>query len=90
MERRAPVMSVPDRVALMAWLLLMARKLPRRHRPWSDVMQWLCKVAIVVAAVVEDGRENTEEIIKMVGKIKMIVKMTSKRYTIQTLSNKAI
>ena len=40
--------------------------------------------------MVEDGRENTEEIIKMVGKIKMIVKMTSKSYTVQTLSNKAI
>ena len=36
---------------------------------WSDVRQWLGKVVIVAAGVVEDGRENTEEIIKMVGKI---------------------
>ncbi len=49
---------------------------------WNDVRQWLSKVAIVAAAVVEDGRENTEEIIKMVGEIKMIVKMTSRRYTV--------
>ena len=45
---------------------------------WSDVMQWLGKVAIVA----EDGRENTEKIIKMVGEIQMIVKMTSRRYTV--------
>ena len=79
-------MSVPVRATLMAWFLLMARKLTRGHKPvemtWSDVRQWLRKVAIVAAAVVEDGRENTEEIIKMVGEIKMIVKMTSRRYTI--------
>ena len=49
---------------------------------WNDVRQWLSKVAIVAAGVVEDGRENTEEIIKMVGEIKMIVKMTSRRYTV--------
>ena len=47
---------------------------------WKAVAEWLSKVAIVAAAVVEDGRENTEEIIKMVGKIKMIVKMTSRRF----------
>ena len=35
-----------------------------------------------MAGLVEDGRENTEEIIKMVGEIKMIVKMTSRRYTL--------
>ncbi len=49
---------------------------------WSDVRQWPRKVAIVAVAVVEDGRENTEEIIKMVGDIKMIVKMKSRRYTV--------
>ena len=49
---------------------------------WSDVRQCLGKVAILAAAVVEDGRENTEEIIKMVVEIQMIVKMTSRRYTI--------
>ena len=57
-------MSVPVRATLMAWFLLMARKLTRGHKPvemtWSDVRQWLGKVAIVAAAVVEDGRENTE------------------------------
>ena len=74
MVKRAPGMSVPARAALMAWFLLMARKLTRGHRPvemtWSDVRQWLSKVAIVV----EDSREKTEEIINMVGEIKMIVK----------------
>ena len=79
-------MSVPARAALMAWFLLMARKLTRGHRPvemtWSDVRQWLGMVAIVAAALVVDGRENTEEIIKMVSEIKMIVKMTSRRYTV--------
>ena len=49
---------------------------------WNDVRQWLSKVAIVAAGVVEDVRENTEEIIKMVGEIKMIVKMTSRRDTV--------
>ncbi len=72
-------MSHPAMAALMAWFLLMARKLTRGHKPvemtWSDVRQWFDKVAIVAAAVVEDGREN---------------KMTSKRYTVQTQSNKAI
>ena len=79
-------MSVPVRATLMAWFLLMARKLTRGHRPvemmWCDERRWLGIMAIVAAAVVEDGRENTEEIIKMVGEIKMIVKMTSRRYTV--------
>ena len=78
-------MSIPARATLMAWFLLMARKLTRGHKPvemtWSDVRLWLRKVAIVAAAVVEDGRENTEEIIKMVGEIKMILKITNRRYT---------
>ena len=79
-------MSVPGRATLMTWFLLMARRLTRGHKPvemtWSDVRQWLGKVTIVAAAVVEDGRENTEEIIKLVGEIKMIVKMKSRRYTV--------
>ena len=49
---------------------------------WSDIRQWLGKVAIVTVAVVEDSRENTEEIIKMVGEKPMIVKITSRRYTV--------
>ena len=59
-------MSVPVRATLMAWFLLMARKLTRGHKAvemtWSDVRQWLGKVAIMVAAVVEDGRENTLQV----------------------------
>ena len=51
-------MSVPVRATLMAWFLLMARKLMRGHKPvemtWSDVRQWFGKVVIVSAAVVED------------------------------------
>ena len=43
MVRKAPGRSVPSRAALMAWFLLMARKLTRGHRPvemtWSDVRQ---------------------------------------------------
>ena len=53
-------MSIPVRATLMAWFLLMARKLMRGHKPvemtWSDVRQWLRKVAIMAAAVVEDGK----------------------------------
>ena len=64
----------------MAWFLLMTRKLTRGNRLvemiWSDVRQWLGKKSPLWW--------RQWWMIKIVDKIQMIVKMTSKRYIVYT------
>ena len=86
MVRRVPLMSVLARTALLAWFIVMARKLTGRHRPvemyWSDVRQYLGKISIIATAVVDNCSENNGYVVNMVNEIKMIVMMFKRRNTL--------
>ena len=86
MERKVLGMNPVAKVALLAWFLLMARKLTgKMTRPvgmsWEDVKDYLGRVAIITDSAVDNNKENSELIMKIAKEIDIVVKRSTRRYT---------
>ena len=71
---------------MLAWFLLMARKLTgKMTRPvgmsWEDVRDYLGRVSIITATAVDNNKENSEIIMNIAKEIEIIVKMSTRRNT---------
>ena len=73
MVRKVSLMTVLAKTALLAWFIVMARKVTGQNRPmemdWLGVKQYLAKIAIIAMAIVKDGREKNSLMIRMVKEI---------------------
>ena len=81
--RKVPGMTPAAKVALLAWFLLMARKLiDKMTRPvgmsWGHVKDYIGKVAIITKTVIDNNKENSELINNIAKEIDTVTKIITR------------
>ena len=81
---KVPGMTPAAKVALLAWFLLMARKLTdKMTRPvgmtWGHVKDYIGRVAIITKALVDNNKENSELIKNIAQEIDTVTKVINRK-----------